>query len=225
MVLSNETIEVLKNFATINANIACTTDKVLKTVGVSKNIMAKSPILEEFPYDFGIYDLPEFLSAVGMFEDPELAFDENKKFVAISNGTSSIKYFFSQIGNLVVAKNEPKMPDSAVKFNITHEQLMTIRKASSALNVPSMVVTPNGSSEVDLTVTDTSNNTSNEFKLSVRSNGSIESEFSFVFNINNFKFSNSDAYAFDVSSKSIASVTAGDTLYWLALDNKQEKTK
>ena len=97
MQLSNETVDVLKNFAVINSNIAFTTDQTLKTVAVSKNLMAKATVTETFPYEFGVYDLPEFLSAMSMFDNPELTFDDSQKFVTLSDNDASIKYFFSDV--------------------------------------------------------------------------------------------------------------------------------
>lgn len=217
MNLSKETVEVLKNFAAINSNIAFTTDNTLRTVAVSKSLMAKATVTEVFPYEFGVYDLPEFLSALSMFDNPELSFDDNKKFVDISDGSSSIKYFFSDVSNLVVAKSDVKMPETMVNFTLSGPQLNTIRKASAALNADQLVITPNGG-KIDLTVTDVKNKTSNEFKLSVDADISNDTDFKFVMNIGNFKFSMSDEYVFGISDKHIASVTANDTQYWLALE-------
>jgi len=229
MNLSNETVEVLKNFAAINSNIAFTTDNTLRTVAVSRNVMAKASVSESFPYEFGVYDLPEFLSALSMFEEPNLSFDNNKKFVTVTNanGSSSIKYFFSDVSNLVTAKNDPKMPDVAVSFELTGSQLNSIRKASGALKADQLVIKPTliGSQNdagVELIVTDVKNPTSNEFKLSVKTDINNDTEFEFVLNIGNFKFSMCDSYKFEISSKLIASVTAVDTQYWLALEKSSK---
>lgn len=62
MQVSNETIEVLKNFAGINPNIVISPGQKLKTISEAKNIMAEADITEDFPLEFGIYDLHEFLS-------------------------------------------------------------------------------------------------------------------------------------------------------------------
>ena len=43
-------------------------------------------------------------------------------------------------------------------------------------------------------------------------------EFDFVFDINNFKFKPSDEYVFGIDKKQVASVKAGNTNYWVALD-------
>ena len=57
MKLSNETLTVLKNFAGINQSILVRKGNKLRTISVMKNILAEAEITEEFPKDFGIYDL------------------------------------------------------------------------------------------------------------------------------------------------------------------------
>ena len=53
MKLSKHTIEVLKNFATINPNIVVNSGQQLKTIAEAKNILASAEITEDFPQEFG----------------------------------------------------------------------------------------------------------------------------------------------------------------------------
>ena len=62
MNLSNDTLNVLKNFATINPNLVFKPGQKLKTISESKTILASAEIVEDFPTEFGVYDLNEFLS-------------------------------------------------------------------------------------------------------------------------------------------------------------------
>lgn len=218
MKLSKETVEALKNFSTINSNIAIGEGQSIKTVAIAKNIMAKVDVPETFPYVFGIYDLPEFLSAYGMFDDPELEFNENQKSVTMTEGGSSIEYYFSEIENLVTSDKDVKMPSCELKFSLSSDQLGSMRRASGALKTNDIVVTGSGD-RVMVSVNDITNATSNKFTLEVDAcDIQTDESFEFVFNINNFKFVNSDQYDFEVSSKMIASVVASSTNYWLALE-------
>lgn len=225
MKLSNETAEVLKTFANINSNIVIGDEGVIRTVAVAKNVMAKANITDVFPYKFGVYDLPEFLSCYSLFDNAELSFSDDQKYVTFSDGIQSIKYFFSDAENLTTSDKDVTMPESDVSFTITDSQLSAIRKASSALKASEMVITKNieGGTWVKLTVTDTNNPTSNEFSLNIN-NCDIKTDenFEFVFNINNFKFNQAPEYRFEVSSKMISSIEAGDVNYWVAL-NKNSK--
>ena len=76
MKLSEHTIEVLKNFAGINPNIVISPGQKLKTISEAKNILASAETTEDFPQEFGIYDLNEFLSVIGLVgSNPSLDFD------------------------------------------------------------------------------------------------------------------------------------------------------
>ena len=49
MNLSNDTLNVLKNFATINPNLVFKPGQKLKTISESKTILASAEIVEDFP--------------------------------------------------------------------------------------------------------------------------------------------------------------------------------
>ena len=57
MKLSDKTLTILKNFAGINNSILVKEGTNLRTISVAKNILAEAEIKEEFPREFGIYDL------------------------------------------------------------------------------------------------------------------------------------------------------------------------
>jgi len=180
--------------------------------------MASTSIIEDVPYDFGIYDLSEFIAVIGMFDDPNFEFDDDQKFVRVKGSTGSIKYFFSDIDNLTVAKKDVVMPDPEIKFDLTNSQLNQIRKASGAMKLNNLVVT-RGNNGVTLTVTDISNPTSNEFSIDIdKCNIDTDKNFELIMDISLFKFIVSDVYSFGLSSKRIASVNASSTNYWVALE-------
>ena len=72
MKLSDRTINLLKNFATINQSILFKQGKSLRTISVMKNILAEANIDEDFPQEFGVYDLSQLLNSLGLFQEPEL---------------------------------------------------------------------------------------------------------------------------------------------------------
>ena len=64
MKLSDNTLTVLKNFAGINNSILVKEGNRLRTISVAKNILAEADIKEDFPRDFAIYDLNQFLNCL-----------------------------------------------------------------------------------------------------------------------------------------------------------------
>ena len=57
MKLSNNTISVLKNFASINQNLVIKEGNEITTMSAMKNIVAKAEVEETFTYEVAIYDL------------------------------------------------------------------------------------------------------------------------------------------------------------------------
>ena len=74
MKLSSETISVLKNFATINQNLIIKSGSELSTMSAMNNILGKAKVKENFPQEFAIYDLNEFLAAISLFDNQDLYF-------------------------------------------------------------------------------------------------------------------------------------------------------
>ena len=78
--LSKKTLDVLKNFSTINSSIVFRQGSTVRTISNAENILAKFTGEEVFPTDFAIYDLSQFLMGISLFNDPQLEFT-SKDFV------------------------------------------------------------------------------------------------------------------------------------------------
>ena len=75
MNLTPKTLTVLKNFADINNSILVKEGTQLRTISVAKNILAEANVEEDFPREFGIYDLNQFLNALKfLHQDADLDF-------------------------------------------------------------------------------------------------------------------------------------------------------
>ena len=92
MKLSETTLNLLKNFSSINQSILFKSGTKLRTISVMKNILVEATVSEDFPRDFGIYDLNQFLQGMSLHSSPELDFED--EFVTIREGKMRSKYFF-----------------------------------------------------------------------------------------------------------------------------------
>ena len=221
MKLSNEIKDVLNNFQAINSNIAIGEEGgIIRSMSTSKTLMAKANVPFESPYPFGIYDLGEFLACLNMFDDPTLDFDPDQKFVTITDGITKFKYFFSDIDILTVPTKDIDLACNDITLTLTLNELTQLRKASATLKANTLSIRKNSSASfVECVIVDKSNPTSNQFTMNI-ANCSIntDAEFDLVLDMNNFKFVNADSYEFGIDKKLIASVLAGNTQYWVALD-------
>jgi len=213
MKLTTETISVLKNFSTINANLKVNAGSSISTMSAMKNIVAKADVSEEFLSDFAIYDLNEFLSALSLFGKPDLEFDN--EFVTITEeGTSeSLMYWFSAPEVVTTPSKEISMPSTELTFNLSSETLERITKAAAIIGVPDMAL-----SGGKLMVTDKKNTNANAFETSLDV-GDVAAEYKFWFKVENLKLMPGD-YDVEVSSKKISHFTNAKmgVQYWIALE-------
>ena len=114
MKLSNETREVLKNYATINANLLVSPGNKIATMSQMKNIVSTATVSDTFDSEFAIYDLNEFLSAMSLFNDPELTFGD--KSVRIAQGSQDLTYFYSDPSVVTTPKTEINMPSVCLLY-------------------------------------------------------------------------------------------------------------
>jgi hypothetical protein len=164
MRLSKETFNILKNFSAINSNILIKPGNRIKTVSSGKNIFAEANVQEDFDTEVGIWDLNKFLGVISMFNNPDLEFHE--KYVEISNGRSSVKYYYSEPTLLTVPPKDVKMPDVMFSFDLDEKDLNEILKASSILQVSNLnIVAKDG--EIKIVVSDEKDDTSNSFSVTV----------------------------------------------------------
>jgi hypothetical protein len=218
MELSTRTVEILRNFSTINQNIVVNGGNVIKTMSIAKNIVSQAEIEESFPSSFGIYDLSEFLSVLSLVDNPSIDFGENFCTVSDGSGLSSVRYFYSDPEMLSAPKKEIIMPECEVRFLLTNETLSKIKRAASALGYETISIRPDGNS-VRIDVVDTENSTSNSYSIQVEGQFPEGADFNFVMGVNNMKLLGDD-YEVSISTKLISSFrsTSGKTEYFIALE-------
>lgn len=183
MKLSDNTISILKNFASINQSILVKEGSKLRTISVMQNILAEAEVGEEFPKDFAIYDLNQFLNGISLHQDPDLDFS-NDSHLIIREGKRKVKYFFAD-PEVIIAPPEKKidLPSEDVSFQLDHSQLDKLLKAASVYQLPDLsAIGANG--VISLVVRDKKNDTSNEYSIVV---GETDSEFAFNFKVENIK--------------------------------------
>ena len=218
MQLSTRTIDILRNFSSINANLVIDNGNVIKTMSAARNLVSRAEIEETFPQSFGIYDLSEFLSVIGLVNTPQITFSENYCTVSDASGLSSVKYFYSDRDMLSYPKKDITMPDCEVKFLLNIGVLQQIKRAAAALGHKEISVTPNGGS-VRVNVVDPKDATSNSFSVDVEGQYADDADFNFIFSVDNLKLVNED-YEVQVSSKMISNFKSLDSSieYFIALE-------
>jgi len=215
MKLSKQTIATLNNFSEINQSILIHKGKKLRTISVMKNILAEATVTEDFPKDFGIYDLNQFLNGLGLHKNPELDF-ENDGYVIIRDGKMKSKYFFADPNVIITPpEKEISLPSEDVCFELSTEQLDRLLKASAVYQLPDISAVGEAG-VVKLVVRDKKNETSNDFSIVV---GETDSVFCANFKVENLKILNG-SYEVVISSKLLSRFThtGFDLTYYIAME-------
>ena len=219
VILSRKTLDVLKNFSTINSSIVFRKGSTVRTISNAENILAKFTGEEVFPVDFAIYDLSQFLSGISLFSDPQLEFD-NENFVSIRGGRQSAKYFFSdpEITLKSAPEKNVKFPGTDLQFNLTGEDLIALQKASAVYSLPDLTFQSiEGHDEIKLILRDQENDTSNTYDITVA--GSTTGTYTLDLKIENIRLLPGD-YTVKVSKHLISEWTNVNTdlTYYIGLE-------
>ncbi len=215
MKLSDKTLSLLKNFSGINQSILFKQGNKLRTISVMKNILAEAEITEEFPKDFGIYDLNQFLNGLNLHKNAELDFD-NDGYVMIREGKMRSKYFFADPSVIITPPDkEITLPSEDVCFELNTQQLDKLLKASAIYQLPDLSAVGEAG-VVKLVVRDKKNDTSNDFSIVV---GETDSIFTFNFKVENIKIL-PGAYEVVISQKLLSQFTSTDRdlKYYIAME-------
>ena len=217
--LSKKTLDVLKNFSTINSSIVFRKGSTVRTISNAENILAKFTGEEVFPSDFAIYDLSQFLSGISLFNDPQLEFTSTD-FVSIRGGRQSAKYYFSDPE--ITLKSAPEknvnFPGADLQFNLSGEELIQLQKASAVYSLPDLTFqSEEGLDTIKLILRDKENDTSNTYDLTVA--GCATGTFSLDVKIENIRLLPGD-YSVKVSKHLISEWTNVDVdlTYYIALE-------
>ena len=215
MKLSDSTLSLLKNFSTINQSILFKQGTRLRTISVMKNILAEATIAEEFPKDFGIYDLNQYLNGLALHNNPELNFEADN-YVVIKEGRSRSKYFFADPSVIITPPDKSiELPSEDVTFDLSTDQLDKLLKAAAIYQLPDLAVVGKDG-VVKVVVRDKKNDTSNDFAITV---GETDATFSFNFKVENIKIL-PGTYTVVVSQKLLSRFTNKnqDLVYYIALE-------
>lgn len=221
MKLSNETLNVLKNFAGINSGIEFKQGNKISTISSTKTVLAKATLKDDFPQDFCIYDLNQFLSVHSLNKDTELDFDSQN--VIFKAGRSKTKYRMTA-KNMIVSPpdKELKLPSVDASFRLTQEDLAQALKNAAVLQSPNIAFESDGS-KVYVTVFNAKDDSAHINTTEI-GEANIDKVFKAVFLVENFKMI-SDTYNVQVSSAGLSSFVneAGDMQYFIAIEAKDSK--
>jgi hypothetical protein len=214
MKLSKETQSIFKNFASINLNLLLREGNKLSTMSENKTIISEVSVTEQFPQNFGIYDVNEFLGVLSLFNDPELSFDND--VVIIKEGKNQIRYKAAEEATLKTPSKTIQFPEAEINFSLSAGDLEHIIKSAGVLKV-SDVSFVGKDGKLTALVVDKKNPLTNKFEIEL---GNTDKTFQANMKIENFKMV-AGAYDVSIAKMKISrfKASSSDLIYYIAVES------
>lgn len=214
-VISRPTIEVLKNFCSINKSIVIKPGNKISTLSINKNILAIADVEEQFDTQISIYDLGVFLGGLSLFDSPKIdTTQSNYVTVSDQSGKSKTRYFYADPDIITQPpEKEINLPSEDVKFRLEAGTLQQLQRAAAVYQLPDLCLFGDGE-KMQLCVTDKKNDTSNSYSVEV---GETVNDFCFCFKVENLKLLAGD-YNVSISKQNVALFQGHGIKYFIALE-------
>jgi len=212
MILSSDTLLILKNFSSINSSILFREGNIIRTISPQKTIMASANIAETLTKNFAIYDLPRFLSVISLFDNPELILNDND--VTIVSDKRKLVYTYADPSTFVTPPaKDITFPIADISFELKNEDLQKVQRAANVLQLPEISVFGDGST-ISLRAYDSKNPTADSYSSDI---GETNSNFNAIFKNENLKIIPND-YTVDISSRGISRFSSSNVTYFIATE-------
>ena len=219
MKFSARSIQILRNFATVHQALLFKSGRTLKVMSESKSILAKATLDDDIESTFAIYDMPKFLSAISMFEDPILT--PGDSYVEIRQGNEKINYTCAEPS---LIRNPPEkeitLPSIDVEFELKNETINRILKGMAITGANALCITGEEgkifleAKTINTSKTQPTSTGAPTYRAEV---GITDKKFSFIIMADNFKLLTGD-YTVSVSRSGLAHFHASDVEYWIAVE-------
>lgn len=214
MKLSSRTLQVLKNFSTINPSLLFRAGSVLTTMSPNKTVMARATVKENFPQTYAIFDLSRFIGVLSMFNDPDITMSDS--FLVISEDNQTVNYTYADPEMIVTPPDKPiRFPEDAeISFDMTAGVLTSVLKAINIMQLPEFsVIGEDGNIYVG--AINTKNPTGDTYKIKV---GETSHSFNMLFKAENIKVISGD-YSVKITSRGLAYFKGDDVEYWIPTES------
>ena len=216
MKFSNDTLNVLKNFSSINPSVLFKPGQTVRTISPQKTVMAAATIGESVPTEAAVYDLSRFLATLQLFEEPDVQFGETK--FNISSGKSQLNYTYASPTMIITPpEKDINLPDPELSVSLPWKSIDSVIKAAGVLSLNEIAFKAS-ENVVKMSAVDSKNPTADSFDIVIKDDYS-GAPFTMIIRTDNLKLMPAD-YDVSLSSKGMAHFKSKSVQYWIAVEAK-----
>ena len=213
MKLSESTVNVLKNFSSINPSILFKPGNVISTITPTKTVMAIANVAETFEVEAGIYELSKFIGVLSLFNEPELKFSNSK--IDIKTDKRNLSYVCANPEMIIYPSKSITMPDIIAEFTLPEEEFIAMNKAVSVLQLPEIII-ESEDNKIFMAATTLKNPTSYNYKVEL---GETDKNIKAVIKTEYFSKLMPNDYVISITDKNICSFKSDKITYYVALES------
>lgn len=218
MKLTKETLNILKNFSTLNNGIILKQGNLLITKNITNVVYAEATLNQEIEQEIGIYDLNSFLGSINLVgDDADITVDEKSGNIVISNKRVKINYPASSSASIISPKGRVNVPASDVDYHLPNDELKQIMKMARQLSVDRLEFMPSngrlmirGWEEID------KEHPNEQFRIDMGEYTGT-ADFHFFIRMDNMKLIDGD-YKVSFNRKKVAWLETDSVSYMIACD-------
>ncbi len=217
MILTQRTVDIIKNFATINPQgmIWPEGSTIAIDPPITKTMVAVAEIDETNHQRFPILDLMQFYSALSGFDKPEIELDGRIIHISDVGQRDRGTYDFI-VGSEQIIKEPAGVAfpeEGAVSFELSQQTVIRLFKGIGIISAPKIAIKGDGS-EMFAVGYDPENSGMNQYRIPL---ATTNSTFTFVFEVDHLtKLMKGMDYIASISKKGIARFKGDRLTYYVA---------
>jgi hypothetical protein len=216
MKFSNDTLNVLRNFSSINPSVLFKPGQTVRTISPQKTVMAAATIAESVPTEAAVYDLSRYLATLQLFDEPEVQFGESK--FTISSGRSQLKYTYASPSMIISPpEKDIELPNPELSVKLNWKTIDSVIKAAGVLSLGEVGFKAQETT-VTMSAVDSKNPTADSFDVVIKDDYD-GAPFNMIIKVDNLKLMPAD-YDVALSSRGMAHFKSENVQYWIAVQSQ-----
>ena len=225
MKISKETLEIFTAISRINAK-APINGAVFKQGSRIKVRRYKSDmpvlyadIVESFPKDFAVHDLPKFISLFSLLDDPEISFEDHYIIFKAGKKKAKLRYVAEHLieSDAKFFEREIKMPSVDFTCEINADTIKGIFDAAAMFQAPQIAFIGDGSN-MTLSTFNAKDPKSDKLEIEL---GETEWDCNIIVDISLIQFLKRD-YTVSISNKGLLEWKSPNLTYYITMSEKSK---
>jgi hypothetical protein len=218
LVLSDRTLNILKNFATINQSLMFKEGNTIATISQGKKIYAKAKLDNDIKKSFAIYELPRLFNSLSVVPDYKIEIDDNYLLISSNDEQQTIRYAFADPDAITMPPDGGiKLGKPDITFTLTNEMLKAAIKAAGVLGMPEIAIVGDGE-DVFIETCNQAKPSADRYRRKIECEGpGAEKQFKMIFKVENLKVMPED-YIVNVTFKKVAQFIGKDIEYFVVVE-------